>query len=84
MEPTLRDGDWLIYSPAAPRLGDVVVAVDPREPSRWLVKRVLDASEGVELASDRPGHERVHVPRSSVLGRVVFRYWPIARFGPVT
>jgi signal peptidase I len=84
MEPTLRDGDWVVYWVAAPRLGDVVVARDPRAPERWLVKRVRALSaDAIELAGDVPGHDTGRVPPHNVIGRVVFRYWPPRRIGPL-
>lgn len=85
MSPLLRDGDFLLYtSLASPRPGDVVVARDPRDPERWLVKRVRAIDrETVDLAGDVPGHDSGPVPRALVLGRVVFRYWPFARLGPI-
>jgi signal peptidase I len=85
MEPTLRDGDWLIYRVVAPRLGDVVVARDPREPERWLVKRVRALSaDSIELSGDAPGHDAGRVAPANVIGRVIFRYWPPRRIGPLT
>lgn len=81
MEPSLREGDHLVFAPRArPRLADVVVARDPRAPSRLLVKRVLDEDgDALELASDAPGHERITIPRANVAGRVILRYWPLRR-----
>jgi nickel-type superoxide dismutase maturation protease len=86
MEPTLRDGDWLRR---VPRTGELVVAPDPREPRRLLVKRVagVDAA-GVRLAGDRAdastdSREFGPVAPSSLLGRPLFRYAPLARFGRV-
>ncbi|HVR88968.1 MAG TPA: nickel-type superoxide dismutase maturation protease [Candidatus Limnocylindria bacterium] len=91
MEPTLREGDWLLVRRLArpARVGELVVAVDPREPARLLVKRVAAIEHGqLSVAGDRcdastdsrsfgPIHD------SSVLGRPVLRYAPLARFGPV-
>lgn len=91
MEPTLRDGDWLLVARLrrAPRAGELVVAPDPREPRRLLVKRVVavDAS-GVRLAGDRPEASTDSrtfgpLPAESLLGRPVLRYAPLARFGRV-
>jgi len=62
MEPTLRDGDWLLVDPAAhaqraPKMGDLVVARDPRAPERLIVKRVAGvAADGLRLAGDHPAH----------------------------
>lgn len=85
MEPVLHDGDWLIYASfLAPRPGDVVVARDPSEPRRWLVKRVREISpEALVLAGEVPGHDAGPVPRAHLVGRVVLRYWPPARIGRV-
>ena len=92
MEPTLRPGDRLIVtrlgeSPA--RVGDVVIARDPREPGRELVKRVgALASGGVELRGDNPrastdGRTFGPLPAPAIEWRVLFRYWPPGRIGRV-
>ena len=91
MEPTLRDGDWLLVGRLrrAPRTGDLVVAPDPREPRRLLVKRVAGVDvAGVRLSGDRAeastdSREFGPVPVSSLLGRPLLRYAPLARFGRV-
>src|SRR5207237_5969412 len=60
MEPTFRDGDWLLVRrlDRLPRAGDVVVAEDPREPDRLIVKRVRDvAPAGVTVQGDNPDPE---------------------------
>jgi nickel-type superoxide dismutase maturation protease len=88
MEPTLHDGDWVVVDAAAyrrrvPRPGHVVLACDPREPSRELVKRVVQVDLHNEswLEGDNPGEStdsRAYgpVPRRLVTGRVRWRYWP--------
>ena len=72
-------------------MGDIVAAPDPRRPDRVLVKRVgrVDRAAGtVELLGDAPGastDSRVFgpVPVASVVGRVVHRYGPPGRTGPL-
>jgi phage repressor protein C with HTH and peptisase S24 domain len=84
MEPTLRDGDWLLVDPdAQPALGDLAVAHDGE---RLVVKRVLDVHDGgrVLLGSDNPDHAGQRVgPLESrqIVGRAWFRYWPPTRLG---
>jgi len=97
MAPTLVEGDRLlaVASPrgrvrAAP--GDLVVLLDPRAPDRVLVKRVVAVDPGagtVEVRGDAAGASTDSrtfgpVPRSSLRGRVVYRYGPAARSGPLT
>ena len=93
MEPTFRDGDWLLVRRLrrAPRPGDVVVAADPREPSRLLVKRVRRiAADGLIVQGDHAdpaestdSRQFGPIPPAAVLGRPVLRYAPLRRFGPV-
>ena len=94
MEPTLFDGDWLLvdnnaYRTRAPRVGDVVVARDPRSSERVLVKRVIGmAGRELQVGGDHPAHredanEIGLVAHGDVMGRAWFRYWPLSRFGPV-
>ncbi|MBU6494976.1 MAG: S26 family signal peptidase [Acidobacteria bacterium] len=55
MEPTLVDGDDIlaIRPWRAVRPGDIVVLLDPRDSTRWLVKRVQGREgEWVELRGD--------------------------------
>ncbi len=57
MRPTLDDGDEVIaLRPWRPvRRGDLVVLVDPREPRRWLVKRVGERRGArLDLRGDNP------------------------------
>ena len=87
MEPGLRDGDWLIVDRrAGVAVGDIVVALDPRENGRVIIKRVKAVGTDSELvlASDHPGHageEIGPVSPSAVLGKALLRYWPARRFG---
>jgi nickel-type superoxide dismutase maturation protease len=93
MAPTLVPGDWLLADPEAyrrrhPRVGELVLVPDPREPSRLLVKRVAGvASDGrLEVAGDRAEastDSRVFgaVEQATVQGRPWFRYWPARRLG---
>ncbi|MDP9265876.1 MAG: S26 family signal peptidase [Chloroflexota bacterium] len=92
MEPTLREGDWLIAVPPRRllRAGDLVVLRDPREARRLLVKRVraLRPDGSCEVAGDNAAlssDSRTFgpVPRTQVVARVAFRYAPLARIGRV-
>jgi len=95
MAPTFLPGDRLVVltRPFAPRswpVGTVVAVVDPRDPSRTLVKRVaaVDRTTGrLDVRGDDPGASTDSrafgpVPSSSVVGRVVYRYAPAGRTGP--
>ncbi|CAN5586549.1 hypothetical protein BH23CHL6_BH23CHL6_10840 [soil metagenome] len=93
MEPTLAAGDWLLVDPLAfrrrsPTAGDLVVAADPGQPARWLVKRVAEvqADTALVLAGDHPAHRRdpgsmATVAENDVIGRPWLRYWPPRRLG---
>ena len=89
MEPGLRAGDWLIVDRhVRPAVGDVVGALDPRESTRVIVKRVKEVGTDnrLVLASDHPAHageEIGPVRPSDVLGRAALRYWPPSRVGLV-
>ncbi len=91
MEPSVREGDWLLVQQLrrAPRVGELVVAADPREPERLLVKRVsaVDGDQ-VSVAGDQPERstDSRHfgpLPASAVLGRPVIRYAPLRRAGVI-
>jgi nickel-type superoxide dismutase maturation protease len=92
MLPTLRPGDRLLVDPRAyrersPLVGEIVVVVDPEEPSRWLVKRVasVDAAGGsIEVRGDaaevaRDSRRFGPVPLRSVVGRAYYCYYPVDR-----
>jgi len=90
MAPVLRDGDHLvIWRSRQVRPGDIVAAADPRDPGRTLVKRAQAVGpEGIWLAGDNPAQstDSRHfgpVPLSSVKGRAVYRYVPLALAGSV-
>ena len=84
MAPTLRDGDqalgWL-RTPAALRIGDVVIVELPGRPlSVKRVARVL-ADGSVWVEGDNPdgstdSRELGPVRREQVRGRVIARVWP--------
>jgi len=94
MMPTLQDGDWVLIDrrayKAEPRPGDVVVAHDPRDSARLIFKRVnhVDLHKRAWLLGDNVAEStdsRVFggVTADAVGGKVVWRYWPLAHFGPV-
>jgi nickel-type superoxide dismutase maturation protease len=95
MQPALEPGDWVLvdekaYRRRLPRRGHIVVAADPRDPARHLVKRVagVDLHRQVQLAGDNPDEstDSRHfgpVPANTVRGRVRWRYWPPGRVGAV-
>ena len=91
MAPTLRPGDRMVaVRGLRARPGDIVAARDPRTPSRMLIKRVaaIDADRRLYLAGDHPSASTDSrtfgsVARSDMVGRVVWRYWPGDRRGPL-
>jgi len=91
MAPTLLPGDRLVVVRRIRplRSGDIVLAADPRQPRRELIKRVASIDQsGVHLLGDDPdastdGRAFGTVPASSIAWRAVLRYWPLARLGRV-
>jgi nickel-type superoxide dismutase maturation protease len=92
MAPALVAGDRLLveawtFRRRAPRGGDVVLAPDPRQPGRELVKRIAAVDAGaasVELHGDAPDASTDSrafgaVPIANVRWRVIGRYWPLTR-----
>lgn len=89
MMPALDPGDWVIVDRTAyrrrfPRKGEIVLARDPRDPAREIVKRVdhTDLHGGVWLAGDNPAASTASetfgpVSRGELIGRVRWRYWPL-------
>ncbi|MBE1534470.1 S24 family peptidase [Actinomadura algeriensis] len=90
MLPGLRPGDWLLVLVGAVTAGDVIVA---RHPGRDLliVKRAVRRdgagwwveSDNQRAAGRRDSWDFGAVPDELVVGRVVARYWPPARWGTV-
>ena len=89
MAPTLLPGDRLLAIRLArsPRVGEVVLAPDPRATSRELVKRVAGIDgNAITLRGDNPAASTDarsfgQLPVSAVRWRVVLRYWPRDRIG---
>jgi nickel-type superoxide dismutase maturation protease len=91
MEPALEPGDWLLVDPDAyaeqlPRAGELVLAPDPRDPERLLIKRVgsVDQDGRLELRGDAPDSSTDSrtfgaIDSATVRGRPWFRYWPVTR-----
>jgi nickel-type superoxide dismutase maturation protease len=95
MAPTIEAGDWLLVDPMAfarraPRPGQLVVAIDPRDPGRELVKRVaaVDLDGRLLLAGDARGASTDSrtfgaVDAAVIRGRPWFRVKPLTRFGRI-
>ena len=94
MAPTLLPGEWLVverrsYLRRWPRVGEIVLAADPREPSRELIKRVaaVDRPAGtLQLVGDAPDASTDsrtfgQLPARSIHWHVVGRYYPPGRIG---
>ena len=94
MAPTLLPGEWLVverrtYAGRPPAVGEIVLAADPRDPGRELIKRVaaVDQQAGMlELRGDAPEASTDSrafgaIPIHDVRWRVVGRYWPPERIG---
>ncbi len=89
MNPTLSAGDQVFWDPKAyanvlPQVGEIVVARDPREPARPLVKRVVaiapndSRTVSADLRGDNPNESTDSrqfgaVDVSHILGKVTSR-----------
>jgi nickel-type superoxide dismutase maturation protease len=89
MEPALWAGDWIVVSEGSrpPRVGEIVLVRDPRDPENLMLKRVAAVTGGAcTVLGDRPEESTDSrtfgpVPLANVLGRALFRYAPIGRIG---
>jgi nickel-type superoxide dismutase maturation protease len=89
MLPTLAPGDRLVLlrTTARPRVGQLALAFDPREPTRELLKRVHAVADGmVELRGDNPSastdsRQFGRVPAADVVAGPAWRYAPSGRTG---
>ena len=89
MEPALWAGDWIVVSARSrpPRVGEIVLVRDPRDPGNLMLKRVAAVTEeACTILGDRPEESTDSrtfgpVPLANVLGRALFRYAPIGRIG---
>lgn len=95
MVPTLLPGDGVLVlgglGPwrASVRPGDLVALTDPRDPGRIMVKRVAAVDGGrvsVRGDNDALSTDSRHfgpVDAAAVVGRVIWRYHPEDRRGPL-
>jgi nickel-type superoxide dismutase maturation protease len=94
MAPALLAADWLLverwsYTRRAPRRDEVVLAADPRDSRRELVKRVAAVAGGqVRIAGDNAAASTDSasfgpLPSAAVRWRVVARCWPPGRIGRI-
>jgi len=89
MAPTLHAGDRLLAVRLRARAGDVVLATDPRDPRRELIKRATSVDRhrvrlrGDNAAASTDARTFGAVPADAVSWRVILRYWPLDRVGRV-
>jgi nickel-type superoxide dismutase maturation protease len=88
MRPAFEPGDRVLVVPVFRlRRGQVVAVPDPRQPDRLLLKRALSVGSGLvdvrgdNEAASTDSRSFGRVPRSSVIGRAVYRYAPSERAG---
>ncbi len=91
MEPAYREGDYLLvdrraYRSAMPHRFDVVVARHPANPEIEVVKRVQRVDlhraiwiEGDNAAESTDSRDYGPLTRDALVGKVLFRYWPLNR-----
>ena len=84
MEPTLREGDWIIaVRDGRAEAGDVVVLEHPHRPGMLIVKRVQRAgADGYWVVGDTPDastDSRQFGAVPEVVGRVMWRVRPWGR-----
>ena len=94
MAPALLPGDRLLvesrsYLGRPPRPGEIVLAADPRQGDRELIKRVASVdpdTTAADLRGDAPDESTDSrdfgaVPLADIRWRAAFRYWPPERAG---
>ena len=89
MEPALRPGDWIVVSRLfrPPRVGEIVLVRDPRDPEHLMLKRVASVDDGAcTVLGDHPEESTDSrtfgpVPLANVIAKALFRYGPIGRIG---
>ena len=86
MHPTLHSGDFcLVRQTRSIEPADIAVVRRPDRPDLLVVKRVVSRTpDGWWVTGDNPAasdDSRVFgvVPDDCVVGRVVWRYWPLVR-----
>jgi signal peptidase I len=95
MEPTLHPGDRVLvdrwtYRHRRPRAGEIALLLAPSD--QPLVKRVAGPPTsdgrlrvvGDNAANSVDSRQFGALPPRRFRGRIVFRYWPLARAGPLT
>ena len=90
MLPTLLPGDRVLVARTGhPRIGQIVLIRDPRHPGSLLLKRIDSSADGQFMVmgdnEEASTDSRTFGPvgRDAILGRVVRRYGPTGRSGPV-
>jgi nickel-type superoxide dismutase maturation protease len=91
MAPALQPGDRLLVIRRRGRVrpGDVVLALDPRDAAREIVKRVESVTDdevvlrGDHAAASTDARTFGALPASAVSWRAVLRYWPPGRVGSI-
>ncbi len=86
MLPLLADGDWLLMlENSAIKQGEIVVARQPDQPGRRIVKKAVRADsngwwlEGLNADSSEDSRSFGPVAHGWIEGVVVARYWPRPR-----
>ena len=94
MAPAMAPGDLLVveswtYARRPPRRGELVLAADPRDGRREVIKRAYPAADGTFLllgdATEASSDSRSFgaVPAEAIRWRAVARYWPLNRIGRI-
>lgn len=83
MEPWAHEGDFVVVRTLFPweklRRGEVVVAPDPRETKRLLVKRIKDCNdeelilEGDNTRCSTDSKIFGPIPQATIMGKIIFK-----------